>query len=116
MGKRTHKTFRGWLQHELTTQGIARREVARRLATKHPKGATPETIETYRRAIYRYLDESSPMIPNQSTRAAFAEALGVSLEEVPTEDEDEDLDIELAVTQMTRELRSLRRALKAVRA
>lgn len=116
MAKRTHKTFRGWLQYELTTQGLARREVARRLATKHPKGAIPETIETYRRAIYRYLDESSPMIPNQATRNAFAEALGVAVEDVPSEDEDEDLDIEAAMAQMTRELRSLRRALKTVRA
>lgn len=82
-------TFREWLGSELERQQIKRRALARRLAAKHPEGATPATIETYRRAIYKYLDPTDPTIPTESTRLAFAEALGVKPEEIP-EDDDED--------------------------
>lgn len=83
------RTFRSWLLAELLEQGVARRELARRLAAKHPAGVTPQTIETHRRAIYRYLDEVDPMMPNAQTRAAFAEVLGVDEDEIPTDDEEE---------------------------
>lgn len=95
--------FREWLAGEMQRQNVSRREVARRLAAQHPKGVTTETVETYRRAVRRYLDPESPMRPTDSTRIAFAEAFGVDPDEVPsTEDEEEDL-----MAPLMRELRRL---------
>lgn len=90
MGK-PPRTFRDWLSRELVEQKVPRRELARRMAAKHPEGVTPQTIETYRRAIYRYLDPADPMRPTEQTRAAFAEAFGVDPAEVPDDDEEPDL-------------------------
>lgn len=112
-----HSNFRSWLSAEIDRQGIARRELARRLASKHPAGLTPSTLETHRRAIYRYLDASDPMLPNEQTRRAFAEALGVDPSEVPMDDEDDDLDLDATLQALAREQaelsQRLRRVLKA---
>lgn len=111
-----NRTFRGWLNRTLADKKVARRELARRLAAGHPEGVTPQTIETYRRAIYRYLDERDPMIPNAQTRNAFADALGVPRDEVPAED-DEEPDLEAALQALARDHaewgRRLSRVLKA---
>lgn len=112
-------TFREWLSDEIQRQEIPRRELARRLARKHPEGATPQTIETYRRAIYKYLDPSAPTVPTTTTRAAFAEVLGVDPSEMPASDDEEDSeDMAQMLTRLAREhaelSRQLTRALKAV--
>lgn len=98
---------------------MPRRELARRLATKHPEGVTPQTIETYRRAIYRYLDVTEPMLPNLQTRSAFAAALGVSPSEVPSSDDEEgEPDLSATLQSLAREQaelsRKLTRALRSV--
>lgn len=77
-------------------QGLSRREVARRMAEKHPDGVTPQTTETYRRAIRRYLEVENPQKPTQQTRHAIADALGVDRGSLPTE-EDEEEDLQLAL-------------------
>lgn len=91
------QTFRTWLAGEISKQGLTRREVARRLAAKHPEGVTATTIETYRRAIYKYLDAERPAKPTQPTRQAFADALGVDAAQIPSDDEDEEDDLERAL-------------------
>lgn len=120
MARSKHRTFRSWLRSELDSQKLPRRELARRLAAKHPSGVTQQTIETYRRAIYRYLDETDPMQPNEQTRGAFADALGVDPSEVPSEDEDEDFDAIAALQAMARDQAELqkrmRRLMRTVRA
>jgi hypothetical protein len=114
------RSFRSWLISQLEEQAIPRRELARRLAARHPEGITPQTIETYRRAIYRYLDVTEPMLPNLQTRSAFAAALGVSPSEVPsTDDEEGEPDLSATLQALAREQaelsRKLTRALRAVK-
>lgn len=120
MEREAHRTFRSWLAAELAGQNVPRRELARRLAAQHPKGVTADTIETYRRAVYRYLDPVAPMIPNQQTRAAFADALGVSPDEVPVSDDEDEPDLTAALQAIALghvELgRQLTRALKVAQA
>lgn len=91
-------TFRGWLDNELKQQGVSRRELARRLAAGHPEGVTPKTLETYRRAIYKYLDPSKQRTPTEPTRLAFAAALGVDPALVPTDEEDDEDEPDVAAT------------------
>lgn len=62
------------------------RKLARTMAERHPHGATHATIETNRRALYKYLREGA--VPSRAMRAAIAEALGVSVEEIPEEDDE----------------------------
>ena len=86
--------FRDWLSSEMEARDVSRRELARRLATKHPKGVTPGTVETYRSAIKRYL--AGTQVPIDSTRGAIADALGVDRSQLP-EDEEEEVDLERMV-------------------
>ena len=88
--------FSEWLGSEMGRQELSRREVARRMAENHPRGITPQTVETYRRAIRRYLDTENPQRPTESTRNAIADALGVDRSTLPTE-EDEEEDLQLAL-------------------
>lgn len=108
-------TFRDWLAGEMDRQGLSRREVARRLALQHPKGVTVDTVETYRRAIRRYLDPVDPQRPNPTTRLAFADALEADPADVPTVDDEVEDVVDLA--ELMREQaalsRRVRRALKA---
>lgn len=108
-------TFRDWLAGEMDRQGLSRREVARRLAVQHPKGVTPDTVETYRRAIRRYLDPVDPQRPNPTTRLAFADALEADPADVPTaEDEAEDVeDLAGLLREQAMMTRRIERALKA---
>lgn len=109
-------TFRDWLGREIERQNLTRRALARKLAQKHPEGVTPSTIETYRRAIYKYLDPAKPANPSESTRLAFADALGIKPDEIPVDDEEEDPVAALhALAREHAELaRKYKRALKAV--
>lgn len=104
MGK-PPRTFRDWLSQQLEEKKVPRRELARRMAAKHPEGVTPQTIETYRRAIYRYLDATDPMLPTEQTRTAFAEAFGVDPSEVP-DDAEEEPDLEAALRMMAAQHRA----------
>lgn len=108
-------TFRDWLAGEMDRQGLSRREVARRLAVHHPEGVTVNTVETFRRAIRRYLDPVDPQRPNPTTRLAFADALEADPADVPTaEDEAEDVtDLAELVRQQAALNRRLKRALNA---
>lgn len=100
-------------------QGLSRREVARRLAAQHPKGVTPDTVETYRRAVRRYL-EVDPQVPTVQTQRAIAIAVGVSPDELPDGDQDEEEDLAVTLQGLVREHREmsrrLERALKAAAA
>ena len=83
-------TFRDWLGGELQKQNLTRRALARKLAEKHPEGVNPSTVESARRQIYKYLDPAGPTIPSESTRIAFADALGVKASEIPDDDEEDE--------------------------
>jgi hypothetical protein len=108
-------TFREWLNGEIDRQDIRRRELARRLATKHPEGVNAQTIETYRRAIYKYLDPTNPTVPTLPTRTAFAIALGVDPAEVPdSDDESEGRDLNATLQALAREQAELSRRLSRV--
>lgn len=102
--------FRDWLGSEMERQGLSRREVARRMAEKHPSGVTPQTTETYRRAIRRYLDVENPQRPTAPTRNAIADALDVPRESVPTDDEEEE-DLQLALLLRACQARNRRKQL-----
>lgn len=99
------RTFRDWLNRQLEEHDVPRRELARRMAAKHPEGVTIKTIETYRRAIYRYLDPDDPMHPTEQTRAAFADVFGVEPDEVP-DDSDEEPDLQAALRMMAAQHRA----------
>ena len=97
--------FRGWLGERMSERGLTNRGLARLLAEKHPAGVTPQTLETYRRAVRRY--RSGAKVPNEQTRQAFAEVFGVDPSEVPDEEEP---DLGATLQAMARELAELRRA------
>ena len=64
------------------------------MAEQHPKGVTPATIETYRRAIRRYLEGQQE--PTVQTRNAIADALGIDRDQLPVDDDEEE-DLQLAL-------------------
>lgn len=108
-------TFKAWLAGEMERQGLSRREVARRLASSHPKGVTPETTETYRRAVRRYLEADDPQKPTPSTRLAFAAALDVDPSEVPSSDDEEDeLDMVAELHELVRQQKETRRKIDRI--
>lgn len=72
---------------------MSRRELARRLAAKHPDGVNEKTVGNFRTAIRRYL--KGDQNPNAQTRKAYAEALGIDASLLPEDDEDEDLEAAL---------------------
>lgn len=110
MAAQTPRSFRFWLNEQLEANGISRREIARRLAAQHPGGVTHQNIETYRRAIYRYLDDTDPMLPNKQTRSAFAVALGCDPSEVPSPDDEEPApDLSATLQMLAREQADLSR-------
>ena len=78
---------------KLPASGLSKREVARRMARKHPHGVTPDTIETGRRTINKVL--AGDLSPRDPMRASIAEALGEK--KFPSvDDEEEDLEATLA--------------------
>lgn len=80
------------------------------MAEKHPEGVTPQTTETYRRAIRRYLETESPQRPTEQTRNAIADALGVDRDSLPDDEEDEE-DLQLALLLRACRSRSQRKQL-----
>lgn len=83
---RPSSNFREWLGDALTVSGLSKREVARRMAAKHPSGVKLDTIETARRTINKIL--AGDLTPTQPTRDSIAEAL--EREDAPSVDDDED--------------------------
>lgn len=106
-----NRTFKDWLEGQLEKRQIPRRELARRMAAQHPEGVTNQTIETYRRAIYKYLGPD-PTIPSEPTRNAFAAALDVDPSEVPSEDDEEEPDLAATLQMLTRDLQRVRRQMR----
>lgn len=104
-------TFRDWLTGEMRRQNVTRRGLARRLAAQHPEGVNEATTETYRRAVYKYLHPVRPTKPTNQTRAAFAVALGVSPDEVPSTEDEEDDDL---MAPLMRELRRLQERIESL--
>ena len=105
-------TFRDWLASEMEKRSVSRREIARRLAAQHPRGVTPDTVETYRRAVRRYL-EADPQVPTEQTQAAIARALGVDPADLPSgDDEEEDGDLAATLQALAREQKELSRRLQ----
>lgn len=92
-------TFREWLGPVIESSGLSKREIARRMAVKHPKGVTYETIETGRRTLNKIL--SGDLSPTQPTRDSIAAALGEK--NAPTVEAEEEDDLPAAM------LRSLMR-------
>lgn len=87
--------FNEWLAGEMARRSVTKRELARRLAAKHPEGVTSKTLDNSRRAVRRYLKgEQNPLAP---TREAIADALGVDRDSVPSLDEEEEEDLNLAL-------------------
>lgn len=66
-------TFKEWLERTLERQQVSRRELARRLATRHP-GDYEEAVETHRRSVRRIL--AGRTRPSNKTREAIQDALG----------------------------------------
>lgn len=75
--------FRDWLDGQMEQRGIGRRELARRLAAQ-----SGTSFDSYRRSVKRYL--AGETVPNEQTRDAIAEALGVNPSEMPSPDDEED--------------------------
>lgn len=107
--------FRDWLSSAIVESGLSKREIARRMAAKHPRGVSLDTIETGRRTLNKIL--SGVLTPTQPTRDAIAEAIG--RDDAPTvesEDEDEESDLPAALHALARQQvdlnRRINRALK----
>jgi hypothetical protein len=109
--------YRDWLAGAIEESGRSKREIARRMAVKHPNGVNTDTIETGRRTINKIL--AGTLNPTQPTRDLIAGALERA--DAPTVD-DEDLEADMAsvLRALAREQaalsRRLNRALKAATA
>lgn len=106
--------FRDWLSDAVEQSGLSKREIARRMAVKHPRGVTYETIETGRRTLNKIL--SGGLTPTQPTRDLIATAL--ERDDAPSEDDDEEDELDAAllhalVRQQADLNRRISRALKA---
>lgn len=105
-----------WLKQAIAESGLSKREIARRMAAKHPKGATPETVDTARRTLNKIV--GGEQTPTQPTRDSIAAALGRG--DAPLVDDDEEIDLAATLQAIAREQaevnRKLSRALKGVRA
>jgi len=110
--------FRDWLFGAVTTSGLSKREIARRMAAKHPRGVNLDTIETARRTVNKIL--AGDLTPTQPTRDWIADALerddGPSVASEDDDDEESDLSSTLhaLVREQAEMSRRLTRALKAV--
>lgn len=98
--------FSEWLGQAIRESGLSKRQLARRMAAKHLRGATPDTIETARRTLNKILaGDLNPTVP---TRDAIAEALG--RDDHPKDDpDDEEVDLAEALDAVARELAALSR-------
>jgi hypothetical protein len=85
--------FREWLEDAISRSGLSKREIARRIATKHPDGPTHAATETYRRTLNKIL--AGDLTPTNPTRAVIAEALGEG--DFPSVEDDEEDELERAL-------------------
>lgn len=106
--------FRGWLAEAVSASGLSKREIARRMAAKHPQGVSHDTIETARRTINKVL--AGTLTPRNPLRESIAAALGRG--DFPSvEDEDED-DLQATLQKLAEDpqaARAVSRLLKAGR-
>jgi transcriptional regulator with XRE-family HTH domain len=110
--------FREWLSEAVATSGLKKREIARRMAAKHPRGVNTDTIETARRTVNKIL--AGDLTPTQPTRDWIADAL--DRDDAPSvaseDDDDEESDLSALLHSLVREQadlsRKLTRALRAV--
>jgi len=114
---RRSPNFQEWLAGAIPASGLPKREVARRMAARHPRGATYDTIETARRTLNKIL--AGTLTPTQPTRDLIAVALDRDDAPGAGEDDGED-DSAGTLHALAREQadlsRRLSRALKAVSA
>ncbi len=109
--------FRDWLSSAITASGLSKREIARRMAAKHPNGATLDTVETARRTVNKVL---GGMTPTQPTRDWIAGAL--DRDDAPSVDDEDDEESDLPsllqslVAEQAELSRRISRVLKAVEA
>lgn len=112
--------FRSWLSEAVQESGLPKREIARRMAAKHPRGVNTDTIETARRTLNKIL--AGDLTPTQPTRDWVADAL--ERDDAPSvaseDDDDEESDVASVLLQIVRRQRDLdrdlSRVLKAVQA
>jgi len=82
--------FATWLNSELKRQELSVRGLAKRMASRN--GFTglelSQEVERHRRNLSRYRYDG--IIPTEQNRVLVAEALGVSKDEMPSDDEDEE--------------------------
>jgi hypothetical protein len=106
--------FREWLSDAIERSGLSKREIARRMAARHPHGVSLDTIETGRRTLNKIL--AGDLTPTQPTRNTIASAL--ERDDAPSEEDDEEDDPVAALHALALEhaelARKYRRALKAV--
>lgn len=100
--------YREWLKKAIAESGLSKREIARRMASKHPLGATADTIDTARRTLNKIA--AGDLTPTQPTRDSIGEALGRGDGPAVDDDLEEELDFEAAIQSMARDLAALRRA------
>lgn len=101
--------FRGWLAEAVPQSGLSKREIARRMAAKHPLGVTAETIDTARRTVNKIL--AGDLTPTQPTRDSIAAALERDDAPSVVDDEEEEPDLEATLQALARDVS---RALRAV--
>jgi transcriptional regulator with XRE-family HTH domain len=103
--------FRDWLAEAIGQAKISKRELARRMAARHPRGATADTVETARRTINKIL--AGDMTPTQPTRDSIAAALGRDDHPSVSADEDDEVpDLDATLAAMAREAAELARMMR----
>ena len=100
-------TFRDWLSEAIPASGLSKREIARRMAAKHPAGVSLDTIETARRTINKVL--KADLSPRDPLRDSIADALG--RDDHPSVADEDDDDLEATLAALTREHPQLVRVL-----
>lgn len=105
-------TFKDWLADALEDSGATKRGLARRMAEKHPRGVTQDTIESSRRTLRKII--AGKQTPTQPTRDSIQDALG--RHDAPTvEDENADgpttSEARALLRDMRRQMRLLERSL-----
>lgn len=104
--------FRTWLSEAVDSSGLSKREIARRMALRHQRGVTAETIETARRTVNKIL--AGDLTPTQPTRDTIAAALERG--DAPSvEDEDEEPDLQQTLQDLAELNRQYNRLLRTVR-
>lgn len=107
--------YRDWLADAVESSGLSKREIARRMASRHPRGVTADTIDTARRTVNKIL--AGDLTPTQPTRDSIAAALERA-DGPLVGDEEEEPDLQATLQSLVREQselsRKLDRALRAV--